>query len=65
MSNTLSVGSLRPYVVTPEGHAAALADVSCNCRWHVEPGMLVCELCGTAVPLKRSDSVWKGASHGK
>lgn len=39
--------------VTPEGHAAALTEQSCECRWVIRAGMLVCEYCETGVQLTR------------
>jgi len=51
MSNLRSVGAQRPYVVTSDGHAAALAEASCSCEYRLSMGMMVCCKCGTGVPL--------------
>lgn len=54
MSAPTSLGAQRLYVVTPLGHAAALAEPSCRCLWILEPPLFVCRNCGQAVPAKRS-----------
>jgi hypothetical protein len=64
MANTLIVGSQRLYVVTSEGHAAASAEASCECRWTLSMSMLVCEHCGTAVELDRPAFARREAKRG-
>jgi hypothetical protein len=63
MTNTLIVGSQRLYVVTPDGHAAALAEASCQCRWTLSMGMLVCTECATGVQLQQPSYLRAGAKH--
>lgn len=58
MSNTFSLGSQRLYVVTPEGHAAALAEPSCTCVWQLHASLFVCDNCGQAVDANRPREGW-------
>lgn len=53
MSTSVSLGAERLYVVTPEGHAAALAEESCECDWVIEPPHARCTRCGWLMKLLR------------
>lgn len=64
MSTAHSLGATRDFMVTSEGHAAALAEGSCQCVWQVASGMLVCKFCGTAFALMRGDGHIAEAKRG-
>lgn len=53
----MSVSSIVPhgprYWVTPEGHAAAWAEGTCDCEYEPRLGMLICRLCGNAALMLR------------
>jgi hypothetical protein len=48
------------YVVTEAGREAADREDVCRCKLHIEWGMLVCEHCGTAWQLNRTEGIYAG-----
>lgn len=53
----MSTGRIVPdearYVVTSEGHAAALAEASCKCSFANRDGWLICIYCATGFKTAR------------
>jgi hypothetical protein len=65
MSTRSIVEARSLYRVTPEGHAAALAESSCVCTMTFEFGLLQCGFCGTVYGAARELSYFEGSSRGE
>lgn len=64
MSSTYFNGSETRFVVTPEGHEAAIATERCDCEYRINVSLLVCVKCGTGVGIGRQ-SDYATANRGK